>query len=182
MKYSVLHSFPSKNVIPVPEPLFFLYKEIIKDISEPIDNLYAIGFQYTDKSIQFGITGTLETDESPKHGMIREIAEECGLLVEPTKIHKMKTRKSSKITQQWWVQSFHISNIHSTYFPSDSTKRDNKRLKVGSIIYGSMDELYRKIKVVCDLQFQSSDMIETILIFPLKWFENVKVYNFIIKN
>ena len=175
----ILNSFP-KGVIVTPEPLLWLYKNI-KNTTD-VDNLYAIGFKYDDDSIQFGLTGTLETNESPTDGMVREISEECGLLVEPQNLFQMKTKKKERIIQTWWVQSYPIDTIKKIFIRDDSKGKDVKSKKIGTIIYGTKRQLYEKLKSVIELGLHSSDSIKSMLIFPLQWFERVKIYNFIINK
>lgn len=173
----VLDTMPL-HVISTPEPLMYLYNDIKKKYKH--NEFYAIGFKYIDNSIQFGITGTLSKNETPYDGMIREVAEECGLKVKPLNIQLNQTKKKSNYFQKWWTHHFHIDNIYSYYLPTENKNtHDLKHLKVGCIIYGSKDSLCMKLNKLILFNFKSSDNICSILIFPIKWFEQCKVYNFI---
>ena len=152
-----------------------LYNKDIKDDMYILCPVYQLNEENNDNSeysnFQIGITGSIKHGDSYYNTFVKELGEELGL--EPIKGYKFNEYKNffkEKVKIVYIVNIIKLKPVTKCLVLDKGI--DNRNIKIGSIIYGSKNNILNFLSVKNIILNQSNDKIIGIVALNVKYAKN----------
>ncbi len=161
---SITLSNVKKNIISnfFPKPLLSAFCKAYEQGLIDKDD-WILGPIYPEGDFQIGVTGTVARNETYIEGMIRELGEEIGLIPITQKSLQLFSKGKDRKKRYWQTYLLNISNAIKVQEEEHNMKlnkgRDDKRKKVGCIVYGPKDSIMNFLESEKIYTFKDTDNI-----------------------